>query len=1062
MEPPLDPANAEDATRRPRDPDVWAPDPIDPGRTVANATAIENELRWMDNVRSFNWLTRPVVAPLPDLQGLGWSAGSGTRTDRMASVPDAEDALPTAAFPELVMRKPTAFNCQTVIDDRLSRDMPSSVLPYTGDSKDFGAGAPIPAYRRFLYAKYADFIPQVDSGGVLKERVDGTTRFLYPPWARPAGRAGQFAATSADSYTLRSDPIQVDLDGNGTLDDVHYGMDLYPERSTGRLSIYRVYMGDKGGRLVDHQGRNLVIDLVTMRPALHDGDIISGLRNQANGSTDDAGYPLAEMQRRLGLGQWRMQGVWNTLDRIPHGESLQMLHKDDDFEQLGELADVFLWGPAYRVYRNPQTSVTASAAEWSPYNPDGTLNGRLARGGWLRPTDLQTTTDYNATSVGTGIAYDPVAGGSQPAAQLIPPRLVSQCRATFAEIMTGRVPGFPVGEGPMVNRLQVDPPNIAFHQPATGDPYATATGWGAPQQYGGTSALAMPYAPNVPWGMRVFDAFTLDGPGGVLRYDWSDQFAGRTIDMNPSSSPSPGSITATTGAAGTNVLPFETATGAPGNPFFNPSVQDGAPSTTGLTHRMTAARPAGALIPLDAYRDARVVDNVGRVAPSVTRASLAQWEHDRTPSLSGGFRGLPVPGLLNVNTATVEALRSLPHLNQMVYDDSGRYRIGGSPQFELHGTARESPYSLGLAGTLPAASGISSLNTDGQFRSLAANLGDRGPNPTSKLPEAMSIYRDGLNPNTLLAASTAAATVTDWYVREFTDPMKPAAGGSAARPDSTATVSVPSSFPIYPSYVDRGEAAGTPALVGTGLTATGVDETGSRRDPFHFVHYNRGMRATPGFGTIGEIMGLGRTTRTKLNGDGSPTVLPAVPGFALFPDWQYDQSWSVRLAGLDPYRSKRFDPTSGQGWQSYVADPDGQSTPDPLDARLSTDRQSVRTFDFSTADRRNNVSDAVGADGLRDLTVNDAFRVEPDAVAGDSEERNLLFKGVSNLVSTRSDVFTAYFRVKTVKQGPDGRWNAMDPETLLSEGRYVMCIDRSKVNRPTDKPRIVYFTKVQD
>jgi hypothetical protein len=170
----------------------------------------------------------------------------------------------------------------------------------------------------------------------------------------------------------------------------------------------------------------------------------------------------------------------------------------------------------------------------------------------------------------------------------------------------------------------------------------------------------------------------------------------------------------------------------------------------------------------------------------------------------------------------------------------------------------------------------------------------------------------------------------------------------------------------------------------------------------------------------------------------------------------------VRLAGLDPFRKKRFDLTSGQGWQSYISDPDGQLTPDPLDARLSTDRQGVRTFEFSIADRYNNTTGAIGPDGFRDLTVNDAFRVEPDSVAGDSEERNMLFKGISNMVSTRSDVFTAYFRVKTVKQGADGRWNAMDPESILSEGRYVMCIDRSKVNRPTDKPRIVYFTKVND
>ena len=98
----------------------------------------------------------------------------------------------------------------------------------------------------------------------------------------------------------------------------------------------------------------------------------------------------------------------------------------------------------------------------------------------------------------------------------------------------------------------------------------------------------------------------------------------------------------------------------------------------------------------------------------------------------------------------------------------------------------------------------------------------------------------------------------------------------------------------------------------------------------------------------------------------------------------------------------------------------------------------------------------------RDFVVADCFKAEPDGVAGDSEERNMLFKGISNMVSTRSDVFTAYFRVRTVRQGADGRWNAMDPESILSDTRYVMCIDRTKVNRPTDKPRIVYFTQVND
>jgi hypothetical protein len=135
---------------------------------------------------------------------------------------------------------------------------------------------------------------------------------------------------------------------------------------------------------------------------------------------------------------------------------------------------------------------------------------------------------------------------------------------------------------------------------------------------------------------------------------------------------------------------------------------------------------------------------------------------------------------------------------------------------------------------------------------------------------------------------------------------------------------------------------------------------------------------------------------------------------------------------------------------------------DPLDARLSTDRQATRTFDYITRDDFNNQTGAVGSDTKRDYAVNDCFHIEPDAVAGDSEERNLLFKGISNIVSTRSDVFTAYFRVRTVRQGADGRWNATDPESILSDTRYVMGVDRSRVNRPTDKPRILFFTQVND
>ena len=40
-----------------------------------------------------------------------------------------------------------------------------------------------------------------------------------------------------------------------------------------------------------------------------------------------------------------------------------------------------------------------------------------------------------------------------------------------------------------------------------------------------------------------------------------------------------------------------------------------------------------------------------------------------------------------------------------------------------------------------------------------------------------------------------------------------------------------------------------------------------------------------------------------------------------------------------------------------------------------------------------------------------------DGVSGDVEERNLLLAGASNLITTRSDVFTVYFRVRTFRPG---------------------------------------------
>ena len=84
-------------------------------------------------------------------------------------------------------------------------------------------------------------------------------------------------------------------------------------------------------------------------------------------------------------------------------------------------------------------------------------------------------------------------------------------------------------------------------------------------------------------------------------------------------------------------------------------------------------------------------------------------------------------------------------------------------------------------------------------------------------------------------------------------------------------------------------------------------------------------------------------------------------------------------------------------------------------------------------------------------------------VAGDAEEANLLFSGISNLITTRSDVFTVHFRVRTFSQNPEtGVWDATDPDAILDDSRYVMLVDRSRVDTSDDSPRILYVQKVSN
>jgi len=327
---------------------------------------------------------------------------------------------------------------------------------------------------------------------------------------------------------------------------------------------------------------------------------------------------------------------------------------------------------------------------------------------------------------------------------------------------------------------------------------------------------------------------------------------------------------------------------------------------------------------------------------------------DRSPRLARGFEGALTPGLININTAPVEVMRSLPHMGSLAYNEAHPRRdaVGSNESDDL--------------------SGFGSGQNSFPF-SLAENMAIRGPRV--RVPEAIATYRESR-------------------------PM----GGS----------SIPASG--FAEYWDRGR--------------FDDDEV----DP-QFGFYP-GMRRGQGIMSIGELALMHREA-----GSDPGTTTPL----------SYRRSWSVNYAGRDPFAAIQGD--SFLGWGSLRSD-----GLDRLDAKLSTDRlPTVLQYDF-------------GPDSLPDSSRDYAFPQFPepfvaqaDHAAGDAEETNLLLTGIANLVTTRSDVFTVYLRIRAFTQNPvTGRWDATDRENVIEDTRYVMLVDRSQVNRPGDAPRILYVERIDD
>jgi DNA uptake protein ComE-like DNA-binding protein len=86
-------------------------------------------------------------------------------------------------------------------------------------------------------------------------------------------------------------------------------------------------------------------------------------------------------------------------------------------------------------------------------------------------------------------------------------------------------------------------------------------------------------------------------------------------------------------------------------------------------------------------------------------------------------------------------------------------------------------------------------------------------------------------------------------------------------------------------------------------------------------------------------------------------------------------------------------------------------------------------------------TDALDLDRLPDFTP-------ADGAVDDFEERDIIFSRISNLVTVRSDIFTAYILVRIGVDGP--------------QRRVIAVLDRSGVNSASDKVRIIAVHPVPD
>lgn len=265
------------------------------------------------------------------------------------------------------------------------------------------------------------------------------------------------------------------------------------------------------------------------------------------------------------------------------------------------------------------------------------------------------------------------------------------------------------------------------------------------------------------------------------------------------------------------------------------------------------------------------------------------------------------------------------------------------------------------------------------------------------------------------------------------------------------------------NYRDQTLAYPGPAYVDRGFVPAGFSVANPGNQQLDLAPFHPGMRRERGVASVGELALMSRHVGWGSQ-DPPPAGVPAEPNstVAQSSNWSWNRSWSVDFAGTDPFRADEGPappPTpTGHGGTEPIPAPfaaagfgysapgtGGGGTTTGLAARMSTDRIPLtvqRDQPFTTG--------AV-----------EPLILELPRTAGDQFEKNLLLKGVANLVTTRSDVFTVYVKIRSVAQNAgSGKWDATDPKNVIEDTRWVMVVDRSRVNRPGDQAEILMMQRV--